>query len=44
MHYYIREFGAFAIPREHPYSIAFADEETRKIREVYNYVWTDEIT
>ena len=44
MRYYIREFGAFALPKEHPFSIGFTGEETKKIREVYSYVWTDEVT
>ena len=44
MHYYMNQFGAFALPREHPFSICFPGEETRKIREVYDYVWTEDIS
>lgn len=42
MIYYIEKFGAMRIPREHPYSISFSGKVTKRIREVYEYVWTDE--
>jgi len=44
MHYYMEEFGAIPLAREHPFSIGFTDTATKKIREVYDYVWTDENT
>ena len=42
--YYTAHFGAFRVPREHPFSIAFDGIATRKIREVYDYVWTEELS
>ena len=44
MRYYMEKFGAFALPREHPFSICFPSEETKKIREAYDYVWTEDIS
>ena len=42
--YYINQFGAGALPRSiHPYGIYITGEQTRKIREMYDYEWTDEI-
>ncbi len=42
-HYYINKFGAEPLPRSiHPYGIYFNGEKTRKIREVYDYEWTEE--
>ena len=42
MWYYIEKFGAIRVPREHPFSISFSGKVTKRIREVYDYVWTDE--
>ena len=42
--YYINHFGANPLPRSiHPYGIFISGEQARKIREVYDYDWTDEI-
>ena len=42
--YYIHQFGAKPLPRiVHPYGIYITGEQTRKIREVYDYEWTDEV-
>ena len=41
--YYINKFGAEPLPRSiHPYGIYLNGEKTRKIREVYDYEWTEE--
>ena len=41
--YYINKFGAESLPRTiHPYGIFINGEKTRKIREVYDYEWTEE--
>ena len=42
MRYYMNNFGAIALPREHPYSVGFSGNTARKIREAYDYVWTDD--
>ena len=44
MNYYISKYGAFRVPREHPFSIAFDGIATKTIREVYDYVWTEELS
>ena len=44
MNYYMNQFGAIAIPREHPFSIGFTGSATKKIREVYDYVWSEDNT
>ena len=44
MNYYIEKFGAIAIPREHPFSIGFTGSTTKGIREVYDYVWSEDNT
>ena len=42
-HYYIDEFGAVPLAREiGRLSVGFTPTATKKIREVYNYVWSDE--
>ena len=43
MHYYMTHFGAISLPRERPFSIGFTGTATKKIREVYDYVWTDDV-
>lgn len=42
--YYMRAFGAYPIPprESHPFTFMLTDRATAKIREVYDYVWTDE--
>ena len=42
--YYQKAFGAFPIPprESHPYTFMLTDKATAKLREVYDYVWTDE--
>ena len=42
--YYQKEFGAFPIPARdgHPYTFMLTDKATQRIREVYDYVWTDD--
>ncbi len=41
--YYIRKFGAYSLPRSiHPFGIYLTGEQTRRIREVYDYEWTEE--
>ena len=44
MHYYIEKYNAFRLPREHPFSIGFTGKATKAIREVYDYVWTDDVS
>lgn len=42
--YYINEFHAMPLPPTHnPYRFMLSDEATKRIREVYDYEWTDEI-
>lgn len=42
--YYITEFYALPLPpKNNPYCFMLSDDATKKIREVYNYEWTDEI-
>jgi len=43
--YYIDHYGALPLPDVHgnPYRIAFFDTCTQRIKEVYNYEWTDDI-
>ena len=42
--YYCRDFGALPLPpTNNPYKFMLSDETTKRIREVYNYDWTDEI-
>ena len=42
--YYQKEFGAFPVPARgrHPYTFMLTDNVTQRIREVYDYVWTDD--
>jgi hypothetical protein len=42
--YYQKEFGAFPVPARgrHPYTFMLTDNATQRIREVYDYVWTDD--
>lgn len=42
MRYYIEKFEAIELPREHPFSIGFTGNATMRIREAYNYVWTED--
>ena len=42
--YYIDEFGALPLPPTyHPYRFMIPDNESKKLREVYDYDWTEEI-
>lgn len=42
--YYSTEYGALPLPSvDNPYRFMLSDEMTGKIREVYDYEWTDEI-
>lgn len=42
--YYQENFHAVALPAvDHPYRFALDSESTRMLREVYSYVWTEEI-
>ena len=43
--YYIKEFGALPLPPVgcNPYRFMLSDVMTRKLREVYDYEWTEEI-
>lgn len=42
--YYCDKFGAAYLPSvNNPYRFMLSDETTQKLREVYNYEWTDEI-
>lgn len=42
-HYYIDEFHALPLPpADHPYRFMLSSDVTKKIREVYDYEWTDE--
>ena len=44
LRYYMKQFGAVRLPRTiHPYALVINEATTERIREVYNYVWTDEI-
>lgn len=44
LEYYISEFGAIRLPGiDHPYRFMLSDAATQKIREVYNYEWTEDI-
>lgn len=38
----IAHFGAIVLPRKHPFSIGFTGKATKRIREVYDYVWTED--
>ena len=41
--YYIAEFGALPLPPvNNPYRFMISDETSQKMREVYDYEWTDE--
>lgn len=41
--YYINKFGAVPLPREvGRLSVGFTKTVSKKIREVYDYVWSDE--
>ena len=42
--YYQKEFGALPLPRQiHPFAFMLTDKATKYLREVYDYVWTDEV-
>lgn len=42
--YYCEKFGAAYLPSgDNPYRFMLSDETTQKLREVYNYEWTEEI-
>ena len=42
--YYMENFKALPLPpRNNPYGFMISDEETRHIREVYDYEWTEEL-
>ena len=42
--HYCDEFGAFYLPPiKNAYRFMLSDDATSKIREVYDYEWTDEI-
>ena len=42
-HYYISNFGALPLPPvNNPYRFMLSDEATARIREVYNYEWSEE--
>ena len=42
--YYCEKFGAAYLPSfSNPYRFVLSDETTQKLREVYNYEWTDEV-
>ena len=43
--YYCEQFGAACLPAlgNNPYRFMLTDDVTKKLREVYNYDWTDEI-
>ena len=43
--YYCEELGAIYLPalEGNPFRFMLTDETTSKLREVYNYDWTDEI-
>ena len=43
MQHYCNKFNAEAICMLHPYQIFIPEEEGKKIQEVYNYDWTEEI-
>ena len=38
----IAHFGAIVLPRKHPFSIGFTGKATKRIRGVYDYVWTED--
>jgi len=41
--HYMEHFGAERLPAVlHPYAMVIRGEKTKKLREVYDYVWTDE--
>ena len=42
--HYMNHYGAERLPSVlHPYALVIRGEQTAKIREVYDYDWTDEI-
>lgn len=43
MEHYCKTFNAEAICMLHPYQIFIPEESGKKIREVYNYEWTDDV-
>ncbi len=41
--YYVTEYGALPLPPvNNPYRFMLSDEMTERIREVYDYEWTEE--
>lgn len=43
-HYYLEHFGAYPLPaiNNNPFRFMLSDEVTSKLREVYNYEWSNE--
>ena len=43
LNHYITHYGAVRLPHTvHPYALAIRGNDAKKIREVYDYVWSDE--
>ena len=42
MYHFVREYNAIKLSMLHEYQIGIFDEASKRIREVYDYEWTDE--